>query len=352
MTKNEVVVIGSHVQGMFVRVPRFPVADETILASDFKEALDGGKGSHQAIACAKLGLSTHFIGSVGKDRLGEIGASWMANAGVNLEYLKWSDHVSTGCGLVMVNALGIPAIVTAMGANMELETSDVDRASSLISKAKLVLITFEIPIETALYASVKAKEAGAITILTPGPALPIPRNAFDHVDLLIPNGGEAQTLMGRTPSESLDIKELANELRAHSGAAQVIVTLGEHGSFVSSEGKGERVPAFNVKVQDTPGAGDAFAAGVSLGLFHGATLADAARFGSLTAAYAVSFKESLPGFGTLMEILNFAQANGFEVPEALRAQFLSAKNTPHLPEVLSTRGESSDHRSIEAMGQT
>jgi ribokinase len=65
MAKKEVVVIGSHVQGMFMRVPRFPVADETILAFDFKEALDGGNGSHQAIACARLGLPTHFIGSVG-----------------------------------------------------------------------------------------------------------------------------------------------------------------------------------------------------------------------------------------------------------------------------------------------
>ena len=48
--KTEVVVIGSHVQGMFMRVPHFPVADETVLAFDFREALDGGKGSHQAIA--------------------------------------------------------------------------------------------------------------------------------------------------------------------------------------------------------------------------------------------------------------------------------------------------------------
>jgi ribokinase len=343
MAKMEVVVIGSHVQGMFMRVPRFPVADETILAFDFKEALDGGKGSHQAIACARLGLPTHFIGSVGRDRLGKIGASWMADSGVDLAYLKWNDHVSTGCGFVMVNPLGIPAMVTAMGANMELQPADIDRALSLIRQAKLVLITFEIPIETALYASTKAKEAGAITILTPGPAAPISRHAFDCVDLLIPNVGEAQTLLGRMPTESPDLKELVDELRAHSGAAQVIVTLGERGSFVFSDGMGGRIPAFKVKVEDTPGAGDAFTAGVAFGIFHGATLTDAARFGSLTAAHAVSFKESLPGFGTVMEIQEFAQANGMEIPEALQGQILNAENIPCRSEVLSDADDRPDH---------
>ena len=336
-------VIGSHVQGMFMRVPRFPVADETILAFDFREALDGGKGSHQAIACARLGLPTHFIGSVGRDRLGNIGASWMADSGVDLEYLKWNEHVSTGCGFVMVNPSGIPAMVTAMGANMELQPADIDRALSLIRQAKLVLITFEIPIETALYASTKAKEAGATTILTPGPAALVSRHAFDCVDLLIPNVGEAQNLLGRTPTESPDLKELVDDLRAHSGAAQVIVTLGERGSFVFSEGSGTRIPAFKVKVEDTPGAGDAFTAGVSFGLFHGATLTDAARFGSLTAAHAVSFKESLPGFGTFAEIYEFAQANGFEIPEALQGQIPGAESVPCRPEALSNAADSSDH---------
>ena len=318
-TKTEVVIVGSHVQGMFMRVPHFPVADETVLAFDFKEALDGGKGSHQAIACARLGLPTHFIGSVGRDRFGTTGASWMIDSGVNLAHMKWNDHITTGCGFVMVDPNGIPAITTAMGANMELKPGDIDRARALIGRARLAVITFEIPIETALYAGREAKKAGAITILTPGPAEPISRHAFDGIELLVPNVGEAQVLLGRTQTESPDLRELAEELLAYSGAAQVIITLGERGSYVFSEGKEIRIPAVKVEAKDTPGAGDAFTAGVTFGLFHGATLADAARFGSLTAAHAVTFKESLPGFGTLAEVCRFAQTKGVELPEVLKA---------------------------------
>ena len=184
-----------------------------------------------------------------------------------------------------------------------------------------------------------------MTILTPGLAVPIPRHAFDCVDLLIPNVGEAQTLLGRMPAKSPDLQELVDELRDHSGAAQVIVTLGDRGSFVSSEGTGRWIPAFKVKVEDTPGAGDAFTAGVSFGIFHGAALTDAAKFGSLTAAHAVSFKESLPVFGTLAEIREFAQANGFGIPGALQGQIPGADSIMCRPQVLSNADDSSssDH---------
>ena len=90
MEREKVVVVGSHVQGLFMRVNRFPTADETVVGWDFKEALDGGKGSHQAIACARLGLPTYFVGRVGRDRLGATGTQWMSSAGVNLTYLSKS----------------------------------------------------------------------------------------------------------------------------------------------------------------------------------------------------------------------------------------------------------------------
>jgi sugar/nucleoside kinase (ribokinase family) len=144
--------------------------------------------------------------------------------------------------------------------------------------------------------------------------------------LLIPNVGEAQVLLGRSPAESPDLKELAGQLLAYSGAAQVIITLGERGAYVFSEGKDTRIPVVKVEVEDTPGAGDAFTAGVAFGLFHGATLTDAARFGSVTAAHAVTFKESLPGFGTLAEIFRFAQIKGVELPEVLKGQMPSAES--------------------------
>jgi ribokinase len=324
MERNGVVVVGSHVQGLFMRVTRFPSADETVAGWDYREALDGGKGSHQAIACARLGVPTHFVGRVGRDRLGEIGAGWMADAGVDLTYLFRSEQKATGCGFVMVNPKGVPAMTTAMGANEELSPQDVDCAKTALATARLALVTFEIPVATALHALHRARELGTSTILTPGPAEPLPPDALSAVDLLIPNEGEAFTLIGQKPSSVSSPEQLGQKLQDYFGLKQVIITLGERGALVMDANKRQMIPAFPVEVADTPGAGDAFTAGVAFALSHGISLVDSARFGCLTAARAVSIRESVPGFGTFSEIEAFAQKNGFEIP----AQILRRSQLP------------------------
>ncbi len=314
MEKNRVVIVGSHVQGLFMRVERFPTADETVLGWDYREALDGGKGSHQAIACGRLGLPTSFVGRVGKDRLGDRGAEWMADANVDLTFLGRSEKIATGCGFVMINREGVPAITTAMGANEEFSAADVDRAEPALAKARIVLVTFEIPVATALHAIRRAKELGAFTILTPGPAEPLGHDALKGLDLLAPNRTEAGVLMGLPPGERPDVRELAQRLQNYFGVSHVVITLGGDGALVTDGSLQELVPAFEVQVVDTPGAGDAFTAGLTFGLMGGAPLVDAARFGCLTAGRAITVRESVPGFGTLAEVLEFAAAHGFEVP--------------------------------------
>ena len=107
----------------------------------------------------------------------------------------------------------------------------------------------------------------------------------------------------------------------------MIITLGEKGALIAQGEQSRFVPAFKVKVVDTPGAGDAFTAGMAFGVVHGASLADAARFGCLVAARAVTMRESVPSFGTLAEIHSFAKQNGFEVPDCSRFLIVSGSFT-------------------------
>jgi ribokinase len=314
MERKGVVVVGSHVQGLFMRVGRFPAADETVLGWDYREALDGGKGSHQAIACARLGLPTAFVGCVGKDRLGERAAQWMSEAGVDLTYLGRSETRATGCGFVMINPQGVPAITTAMGANEEFSPADVDRAEPALARAQAALVTFEIPLSTALYAIRRAHELGAMTVLTPGPAEPLGREALAGLDVLVPNQTEAGILMGRAPGERLPPAELARRLQDYFGVRSVLITLGASGALMADGEEQQTVPAFPVPVVDTPGAGDAFTAGLAFGLVAGAALGEAASFGCLVAARAITIRESIPGFGTFAEIADFAALHGFKIP--------------------------------------
>lgn len=301
-----------------MNVPRFPGPDETVLGWDFKEALDGGKGSHQAIACGRLGLPAKFVGRVGQDRLGDIGASWMSEAGVDVSYLYRSSQAATGCGFIMINRDGIPAMTTAMGANSEFCAEDLDNVEHVFSQARLVLITLEIPLTTALYAAQIAKKHGAYTILTPGPAEPVTADGFANVDLLVPNENEASTLLNESPGVH-EPGWLAEQLQKVFGLKQVIVTLGEKGAYIANGDVRSALPPFKVSAVESPGAGDCFTGALAFGLYHGASLVDAATFGSLSAARSVTVPGSFPSFGTLTEIAEFAKAHEFDLPVGARA---------------------------------
>src|SRR2546429_428821 len=53
-----ITVVGSFAVGMTLRAPRFPVAGETLIGSDFDMG-PGGKGSNQAVGAARLGAESH-----------------------------------------------------------------------------------------------------------------------------------------------------------------------------------------------------------------------------------------------------------------------------------------------------
>lgn len=314
MREPRIVVVGSHVQGLFMRVEHFPSADETVLGWGYKEALDGGKGSHQAIACARLGVPTSFIGCLGKDRFGDRGAAWMRDAGVDLTYLRRSEHTATGTGFVMINPQGVAAITTAMGANEELCEKDLDDAEELIVRSSIMLVTFEIPAQIALYATWVGRRHGLTVILTPGPAEPLGPSAFNAVDILVPNESEAKILLAKDPTSEVTPEELVRGCQETFCLRRVVMTVGERGAVVADGDTLYRVPAIPVEVVDTPGAGDAFTAGMAVALLKGQSLREAVRFGCITGAYAVTVRESIPAFPTLGQLKAFVAQHGLELP--------------------------------------
>jgi len=311
-----IVVVGSHVQGLFMRVDHFPTADETVLGWGYREALDGGKGSHQAIACSRLGVPTFFVGRVGDDRLGDTGAQWMRDAGVDLTYLVRSQTTPTGVGFIMIRPDGVPAITTAMGANAELSEEDIDAAEGLIARSSMMLVTFEIPPRIALYATRVGRRHGLTVILTPGPAERLQPADLGAVDILVPNAPEAKTLLGLDPEASVPPADLASQCLRYYGLERVVLTVGDQGAVVAEGDNVYQVPAVPVEVLDTPGAGDAFTAGLATSLLRRVGLEQAVRAGCLAGAYAVTVRESIPAFPTMAQLREFAAARGISLPAA------------------------------------
>jgi sugar/nucleoside kinase (ribokinase family) len=122
------------------------------------------------------------------------------------------------------------------------------------------------------------------------------QNLLDKVDLLAINMDEAMALVGivGTPSAEVVVDAVIAMLqREHPAAIQLSITAGSRGSWAWDGRSITHVPAFNVPVVNTAGAGDAHFAGILVGLAAGLHLADAQELGTLVAALSVTSPDTI-----------------------------------------------------------
>ena len=95
----------------------------------------------------------------------------------------------------------------------------------------------------------------------------------------------------KTPEQMRDI--LADRL-LKAEIPSMVVTMGAQGAvYADQQGNAGVCPAKNVQVKDTTGAGDAFCAGVAIGLTYGKNLAQAIDIGSTLAASVITSSENV-----------------------------------------------------------
>ena len=92
-------------------------------------------------------------------------------------------------------------------------------------------------------------------------------------------------------------EQLQNILRDKVMQAKIpalVVTMGDRGAvYADASGNSGCCPARKVQVKDTTGAGDAFCAGVSIGLTYGKNLPQAIEIGSILAASVITSSENV-----------------------------------------------------------
>ena len=84
--------------------------------------------------------------------------------------------------------------------------------------------------------------------------------------------------------------------------AHVIVTLGAEGALWVSHGVARRFPALEVPVVDTVGAGDAFNAGLAVGISDRLPLPEAIRLGVAAASLATGKRETIASYPQRAEV--------------------------------------------------
>ena len=69
MKLPRITVVGSYATGLTMKVERLPGVGETLLGTGYRVDY-GGKGSNQAVGCARLGANVSFVAKLGKDAFG------------------------------------------------------------------------------------------------------------------------------------------------------------------------------------------------------------------------------------------------------------------------------------------
>jgi ribokinase len=265
-----ITVVGSANVDLVARCERLPRLGETVTDAELQR-IPGGKGANQAVAVARLGARTRFVGRIGAD---DLVLRSLEREGIDTSGVV-RDGGESGIAVILVESSGENVIVVAPGANARLTPTDVD-----VSECDAVMCQLEIPI-----AAVAAAAANApFFCLNAAPA----RGALElDPDLLVVNRYEYE------------------QVKPYHGL--VAVTMGAEGAVVLEGGRqvADATPP-TIDPVDGTGAGDAFVAALVVGFLEGreqeAALIRACAAGAL-AASRPGAQPSLPTASEIDEIL-------------------------------------------------
>ncbi len=288
----DVFVVGSINQDLVLKVERRPEPGETVTDAELSTH-NGGKGANQAAAAALLGASVAFLGCVGDDEFGEPLVRALSEKGVDMSLVERDSGSMTGSAFITLTPDGENAITVAPGANRHLTTEAVDEVSESIAAAQVLVSQMEVPPETVARAAEIADTGGTRVVLNLAPPREVPASLLEMLDPLVVNEHEAAFLLGEKVEGEEGARAAARDLLV-LGPRSVVITLGSAGALVAEGETMTHVPAPEVEVVDTTGAGDAFVGALAARLAFGDTLPDAAAYAARAGAAAVT-KEGAQG---------------------------------------------------------
>jgi len=252
----------------------------------------GGVARNVAENLARLGLQPDLVSIVGDDAYGHDLLARLRKIGIGTRHLKVEASRSTAEYVAVLEPDGRLALGLAhMDILDALPPSLVEAACSEIGHADWVFADCNLP-SAILLDLIARGRAGSINLAFDAvSALKVLRLPEDlaGVELLVLNLDEANALLG---DADLSPQDIANALRAR-GAGRVVLTLAADGLVAADSDGVNTIPAVPASLVDVTGAGDALTAALLARLTAGATLADAARVGTLAAALTIEGQGSV-----------------------------------------------------------
>jgi len=280
-----VYVAGAAVMDVIAHADHHPKTAETVIGHDLG-FFPGGKGYNQAIAAARIGVSTWFMGAVGADMFGRELREYLEAEGINTTGIHTTDTAS-GAALINVDPEGQVAVNVVYGANERANAAILDGFSP--HRGDVLISQLEIPFDTVEAFFARGREVGAHTIVNLAPA----RDANDRIielsDIVVVNEVELSHFSGIEIADDSTLDEVAAaaaKLR-RSEAQWIVATLGKRGAVAVSTSETLEIPGIAVDVRNTIGAGDCFVGVMGARIAQGASVPDAIAYANAAASISV-----------------------------------------------------------------
>ncbi len=275
-----------------------------------------------AIACARLGLPTALVGTVGDDAFGRLIRRAGSGDGLDLSYLAVDPRRPTACAFVSYRANGRRDFVfhvrdAAAGRVDPSWPPDglVDSVEWLHVCGSTLAVNGDWR-DACLRAARVVHERGAHVSFDPNlrPELLGGRSVAEVcgpmlllADIVLPSGFEATMLTGEPTAEAGCMRLL------EFGADLVVLKRGALGATAFTVETTYEIDAFPVEEVDPTGAGDVFAAGLAAALLDGRPPAEAVRWACAAGALSVTRQgpaEGAPARAELRALLEAGNAGG------------------------------------------
>ena len=252
----------------------------------------GGCAANTAIALARLGVPAAVCGRVGDDVFAAVVLRDLHRHGVDTRAVSAVAHLGTSKSVIVPVRGDDRRFIHTFGANAALTAADIP--ADLVISAPVIYVGGYLVLPGLLQAELAARHSAkrlparrarivldvAVPSEHPGLSLDAISELLPLADYFVPNDDEARALTGED--------DPARQAKAFldAGARTVVIKLGERGAHVQTSELAFELPAPRVEVVEPSGAGDAFAAGLVVGILENWPLERSIRFASVTGASA------------------------------------------------------------------
>jgi len=274
--KFDVVGVGLNATDTMILIPHFPAYGGKV---PFLEEIDspGGQVASAIVCCAKLGLKTKYIGTIGDDERGRIQWESLQGTGVNLDHVQRRKDTPNQSAYILIDqTTGERTVFWSRPDGLRIDPEEITE-DQIICGRLLHIDGHDTP--AVAHAARIARQHGIPVTVDVDTIYKGFENVLPNVDYLITSSEFPERWTGESdPFKALTL------LQETYGMKVAAMTLGAHGALARLDGKFVYSPAFVVNCLDTTGAGDVFHGAFCYAVVKGYSINETLEFSNAMAA--------------------------------------------------------------------